>query len=498
MPNTAADSQPTFDVAIIGGGLAGLTCALALSHRGLNVAVFEASSRLCGRAQSWTDVTTGDPIDLGPHIFLTQYRNTLALLDRLGTGNRIVWEMDRLIRLREGKDITDMSLKAFPPPLHLAPSMTKVRAVSWRDKFSNRKIMQLAMHIDESMVEQLDSMSAMDMLIHAGVTPRFIQWFWATVCLTVLNVPLERCSAGALLRIFAQLVGRKTYSIGFAACGLGELFVPEACRQIEARGGRVYLDAPVQEIACSDSQVEWLLMRDGSRIRAKHYVSTVPPRELSDLLAPRIRDREPFNHLQAFEPSPYISSYLWFDRKLGSEKFWAFIHDDTRLNSDFYDLSNIRYGWGDRPSVITSNIIFSHQANHLSDADIVKRTHEEIIEALPAAREARIRHAVVNRVPMAVPCPTPGIEKIRPQSVTPIKGLLLAGDWTRTHLPSCMEGAVYSGLTAAETVLEDRGQSEQLTLPVKQLDGFVRAVNTRPTSTSLLLEKVFESRTSSM
>jgi 15-cis-phytoene desaturase len=194
-----------------------------------------------------------------------------------------------------------------------------------------------------------------------------------------------------------------------------------------------------------------------------------------------MRDEEPFRHLPSFEPSPYISSYLWFDRKLGDEKFWAFIHDEAHLNSDFYDLSNIRHGWRDRPSVITSNIIFSHGAHSLSDEEIVRRTHAEIAEALPTARDARIQHAVVNRIPMAVPCPTPGSERIRPGTVTPIKGLLLAGDWTRTHLPSCMESAVYSGLTAAEVVLQDVGQPAQLTLPVKQLDGLVRAVNNTAT-----------------
>ena len=477
MLNNAPDSKPALDVAIIGGGLAGLTCALAIGDRGLNVAVFEASARLCGRAQSWSDAATGDSIDLGPHIFLTQYRNTLSLLERLGTRDRIVWETERLIRLREGRDITDMSLQPLPPPLHLAPSMAKVRAVSWRDKFSNRKVLQLAMHIDESLVERLDSMAAIDMLRQAGVTPRFIQWFWATVCLTVLNVPIERCSAGALLRIFAQLIGRKSYRIGFAACGLGELFVPEACRQIEARGGRVHVRAPVQEIACRDSRIQYLVMQDGSRIEARYYICAVPPRELFELLPSRMRDKEPFRHLPSFEPSPYISSYLWFDRKLGDEKFWAFIHDEAHLNSDFYDLSNIRHGWGDRPSVIASNIIFSHGAHSLSDEEIVRRTHEEIAEALPTARDARIQHAVVNRIPMAVPCPTPGSERIRPGTITPIKGLLLAGDWTRTHLPSCMESAVYSGLTAAEVVLQEVGQPAQLTLPVKQLDGLVRAVN---------------------
>lgn len=61
--------------------------------------------------------------------------------------------------------------------------------------------------------------------------------------------------------------------------------------------------------------------------------------------------------------------YLRFDRKLGDEKFWAFIHDDARLNSDFYDLSNIRHGWGNRPAVLTSNVIFSQRAHHLSDEE---------------------------------------------------------------------------------------------------------------------------------
>jgi monoamine oxidase len=37
--------------------------------------------------------------------------------------------------------------------------------------------------------------------------------------------------------------------------------------------------------------------------------------------------------------------------------------------------------------------------------------------------------------------------------VTPVRGFVLAGDWTDTGLPGTIEGAVLSGRRAAETVL---------------------------------------------
>ena len=60
------------DVAIVGGGIAGLTCAFALRDSGLRVTVLEAASQPFGRAASWVDDVTGDPVDVGPHIFLTE------------------------------------------------------------------------------------------------------------------------------------------------------------------------------------------------------------------------------------------------------------------------------------------------------------------------------------------------------------------------------------------------------------------------------------------
>ncbi|MDO8336223.1 MAG: FAD-dependent oxidoreductase, partial [Candidatus Saccharibacteria bacterium] len=49
---------------------------------------------------------------------------------------------------------------------------------------------------------------------------------------------------------------------------------------------------------------------------------------------------------------------------------------------------------------------------------------------------------------------TPGNEDLRPPQETPIKGLALAGDYTRQAFLTTMEGAVISGKKAAQVLME--------------------------------------------
>jgi len=67
----------------------------------------------------------------------------------------------------------------------------------------------------------------------------------------------------------------------------------------------------------------------------------------------------------------------------------------------------------------------------------------------PAMASARVLRALVLREPQATFAATPEAEALRPDSSTPLPGLLLAGDWTATGLPATIEGAVVSGLAAA-------------------------------------------------
>ncbi|HEU4707958.1 MAG TPA: FAD-dependent oxidoreductase, partial [Methylophilaceae bacterium] len=73
-----AESQ----VAVIGGGCAGLAAAAQLAEQGQAVTLFEASPQLGGRARGvqWKGLS----LDNGQHILLGAYRDTLRMLQLAG------------------------------------------------------------------------------------------------------------------------------------------------------------------------------------------------------------------------------------------------------------------------------------------------------------------------------------------------------------------------------------------------------------------------------
>lgn len=465
------------DVVIVGGGIAGLSCAVALADGGLRVTVCERRAVLGGRARSWTDPDTGDAVDIGPHVLFTEYRNMLRLLERLGTRGRVVWQADKLITLVAPGHVFPIRKYPLPPPLHFAPGILRVPIYSVRDAASNLRVTWYAMQLGEAEILRLDDLNARAFLERMGVSPRFIDAFWASVAMWIMNLPLERCSAGALMRFYREIMGHNDYRIGFAGVGLSELYVPQAVAAIAAAGGEVRRQAEVRALDAAGDRAGGVTLADGNRIEARWCVAAVPPQDLVPLLPGAWQARDPALGLLAeFEPDPYISTYLWFDRKLTGERYWARLWAPKNLNYDSYDLSNIRPGWSGRPSVIASNIIYSHRAHELSDDAIVAATVQELAEFAPDAARAEVRHARVHRIPMAITCPCPGGERKRPSTVTAVPGLFLAGDWTRTGLPSSMESAVRSGWLAAERILAEAGRPRRLAVPPRKTEGLAGLV----------------------
>jgi phytoene dehydrogenase-like protein len=68
-----------FDAIVIGGGLAGLTCARELCRQGLSCRLLEASDQVGGRVR--TDEVDGFLLDRGFQVFLTSYPEARAILN---------------------------------------------------------------------------------------------------------------------------------------------------------------------------------------------------------------------------------------------------------------------------------------------------------------------------------------------------------------------------------------------------------------------------------
>jgi 15-cis-phytoene desaturase len=459
-----SDASETFDVVVVGGGIAGLTTAIGLRDAALRTIVLERDALLGGRASSWADPVTGDPVHIGPHIFLDQYPNFFALLDVCGTRDRVVWEQDgAFVTMVDGERAIPIRRSGLPPPYHYVPSLLADPEVSVADLVSNWPIIELALRADEAAVARLDALDARTLLLDAGVTPRFVARFWAFTALAIMNVPLERCSAGALLRFYRYLLGHDDLRVGFAAMGLGDVYAP-ACRAIlERSGAEVRTRAAVREVLTGDDRgVTGVRLDDGRTIRAPRVVLALPPTTLGQLARREWSELSPFRDLGRFRPVPYIAPYLWLDRKVTRRQFWARVWREGDYNCDFYDLSNIHRGWRQRPSIITSNVIGSDRIGDATDDEIIARTLAELTEHLPDVARAELLHARVHRIPMAIHAPEPGTEGLRPPVRTAIEGLFLAGDWIATAIPASMESAAASGWMAAEAILSDVGRPRRL------------------------------------
>ena len=187
----------------------------------------------------------------------------------------------------------------------------------------------------------------------------------------------------------------------------------------------------------------------GKRIETGSVIAAVPPHNLHPLLPRVVAKDEYFAAMSNIPFSPIINLHLWFDRAVMEERFVIAI--DSPLQAIF-NLTEIH-----KEGPQASHLVISQSAAN----EWIGRTTDEIKEELmvalsrqlPAVTRARVLAALVIKHGQATIRLAPGIEALRPRSITPIDGLLLAGDYTATGWPSTLEGAVRSGLTAARNVM---------------------------------------------
>ncbi len=462
------------DVVIIGAGIAGLSAAVWLAEAGLKVSVLEISDVPGGRARSWADPVMGDSVDIGPHILLNKYANMRALLQRLGKADQVLWQTEELLTVFDRGRSMHFKVGGLPAPLHYIRNLPRILpSVPLRHLLSNTRLAWNTLRSSGPELMKLDDRSGREHLERCGVSDFFIDWFWASAAIAILAVPVERCSAASLMRLLAQALGHKDIAFGMPKVGLSDLYAWPAIDFIRRHGGEVRLGCGVDGLLREQGRVTGVHLSDGTQVEAPAAVLAVQPTAIAPLL--------PATHALAqtarrFQPSPYISCYLWFDRPITPSRFWARPWNPQGFNTDFYNLSNIRPTTRGG-ALIASNIIWSERVEHLSDEAIIEATRREIAEFAPQAQRAALLSASVHRIPMAIPAAFPGTETARPgTAVEP--GLWLAGDWVDTGLPYCMESATRAGALAAEAVLAERGLQRSLALPPPKPGGLGRWLRT--------------------
>jgi squalene-associated FAD-dependent desaturase len=475
--------MPSQSVLVIGGGLAGLSSAVALAEAGFRVRLFEKRPHLGGRATSYT-LPDGTEVDNCQHVTLGCCTNLADFYRRVGAERKIRF-YDRLYFADKQGRRSSIEAVPLPPPLHVAPSFLWFGGLTWADKRGIARAM-LAIARAGGNPPRAEGASMLDWLHRMGQTPGAIERFWRVVLVSALDEELARTDARYGIEVFwkAFLANKEGYRVGIPSVPLAELY--EGCEQAVGRGGgEVRVRAGVREIRVQLNGFAGAIFEDGSEIHADACVAAVPHDVLQKLLPKELSEGGlPLEGLRHLKTSPITGVHLWFDRNVMTEPFvtlldhttqWVFNKSllcggpetDTGKARPTGKMGGGAVGQAAVPDGQYLQLVIS------ASYDLVPRSRQEIIDlcvreladVLPATRSAKLLKATVIKEINATFSPEPGVDRWRPRQQSSVKNLFLAGDWTRTGWPATMEGAVRSGYLAAEALLTAAGRPQEFLQP---------------------------------
>src|SRR6202049_3961218 len=462
------------NVIVIGGGLAGLSSAVALAEAGHRVRLLEKRPHLGGRAASYV-LPGGEHVDNCQHVTLGCCTNLEDFYRRVGAADKIRFFDQLLFAAPDGRRGA-MESFPLPPPLHMALSFARFPLLGWADKLAIARGLLTIARSGGRPADLSDDAGGVTMLAWLqkhSQTGRAIRRFWEVILVSALDEELDRIDARYGIDVFwkAFLSTRGGYRVGIPRVPLGELY--EGCRKaLAAQGGEVQLRAGVRGFLVVDGRVEGVEREDGSVETADYYLAAVPQDVLLELLPGDVVEREPvFLNLRNLRTSPITGVHLWFDRTVMSEPFLTLLDSTTQW---VFNKTQLYGGVEDGGQYLQLVISASYSLASRSRQEIIALCLEELREVLPATRKATLLKGTVVKEMSATFSPAPGSDQWRPPQKSPLSGLFLAGDWTLTGWPSTMEGAVRSGYLAAEAILSDAGTTRKLLQPDLRAEGLAR------------------------
>ena len=452
-------------VAVIGGGLAGLAAAAALADSNLRVELFESRRALGGRAGSFTDPATGELIDHCQHVSLGCCTNLADFCRRTLIAD--LMRTDNVLHFfgPEGRQYDVTTTRWLPAPAHLAPSLMRLGYLTWSERLGIARAMWRL--IREPAEDRADGPTVGDWLRRQGQSQRAIDGFWGLVLVSALGESVERASLAYVRKVFVDgfLTNRRGYEVLVPRVPLGEIYGRRLLRWLQDRNIAVHLATPVQRIEGEPSRVADVRLATGELRAFDFVIAAIPWNHCRRLFPDDLAQALPeLAGVEQIESAPITAVHLWFDRPItslphavlvGRVSQWLFNRGQSSKESS---AAAPRYYY---QIVISASRDVAAQERE----KIAMLVRDELADLWPEARAAKLLDWRVLTQPSAVFSVSPGIDAIRPRQRTAIPNLMLAGDWTATHWPATMEGAVRSGYLAAEAVLDAVGQPRSLMAP---------------------------------
>ncbi len=406
---------------VIGAGVAGLSCAVALVKAGRRVRVHEAAGLAGGRCRSYHDAALGRVIDNGNHLLLSGNRAVHAYLADIGASEELAGpERASYAFLDLGTD-TRWTVRPNAGPIPWWIWMTNRRVPDTRPGDYLQGLRLAWAGRDATVIQCL------------GADRVLYRRFWEPLAVAVLNTRAEAGSARLLWPVFRETFGR-----GEAACrprvaraGLSRCFVDPALAWLRRNGCTVELNQRLRAIALGDRAEaldfggEPVKLAEGDSV-----VLAVTPSAAAALVPGLVtpeRSNAIVNGHFVIEGGRREATILGI---IGGTCQWLFVRDD----------------------IASVTISAAGGIADESAETIARRMWPEVARALNLGDAPLPPHRIVKEK-RATFDQTPDQAARRPGAVTAWRNLFLAGDWTDTGLPATIEGALRSGHKAAGAVV---------------------------------------------
>lgn len=441
-------SDPSSSVIVLGGGLAGLSAAVRLAEGGRKVTVVEATKAPGGRARSFPDAATGRELDNGQHLVMGCYRETLAFLRTIDATDGIYFQKDLSIRMvKPGGQRLSLDCPPLPAPMHLAVGLLTMRGLGVLDKVA---AMRAGLVLRGEVQRPDDNETCDSWLRRLGQTAALRNAFWDPMIWGTLNDDPLVSSAAMFTAVLerAFLSTRDASRLGVPKVPLSRLYVDQALAYLRARGCEIRLGEPARALDITGTQITGVALKSGETLRADAIVSAVPPHAFLDLLPGSWPAHPVYQDIARLRTSPIVNLWFTTDRAPFSEPFVGLVGGPLHW---MFNRSQIEGSVGGE--VLLNCTISGARACIDDPPEALQDLLRVELERYFPGRVPPIRQFRAIKEKRATISHAAGTYHCRPETLGPIRGLYMAGDWTRTGLPATIESAVQSGHDAARTLL---------------------------------------------
>jgi zeta-carotene desaturase len=434
-------------VTVVGGGVAGISAACALTEAGFRVQLVERRGYLGGRASSYLHPGVGEVIDNCQHVLFGCCTNLIGLYERIGVLEKIHWTRE-MTMIEPGGRRSVLGPSWLPAPLHGLPKLLASKAFTLADKLAlAQAFSQLMRPIPQQSTETLESW-----LKRNGQTPGAIERFWRLVIASALNADLDAISVPDAAHVLHEVFLKSAHAgdMGMSTVPLSELYC-HAVQFLQARNSSVHYNSNIDSITWDEEDSQWSVatladvLQSDFLVLALPFEATakllpqMPPAEGANALAQRLSHRQHW---------PICSAHLWFDREITGLDHAVLLDREIHW---MYNKGRIQPWRKLRGSYLELVVSASRSFAALERNEAIARAVRELAEFFPAIVSAKLEKAALIKEMRATSCAPPGVSADSGPA-SPWPNCMLAGDWTATGWASTMESAARSGHFAAEAI----------------------------------------------